>query len=64
MLLRSVSYHEILPHLVMSVFLHRAVNVGGKLARECAIETDQRICSLRYGEMTLVAIEPKVWQPK
>ena len=60
-LLRSASYHEIAPHLVLMAFLHRVVNGGGTLEREYAIGTDRMDLCLRYGAVTL-AIELKVWR--
>lgn len=60
-LLKSVSYHEIAPHLVMMAFLHRVVNGGGSLDREYAIGSDRMDLCLRYGKVTL-AIELKVWR--
>jgi hypothetical protein len=60
-LLRSVSYHEIAPHLVLMAFLHRVANGGGTLDREYAIGSDRMDLCLRYGEMTL-ALELKVWR--
>jgi hypothetical protein len=35
--LSSAAYHEIAPHIVLVVFLHRVVNGGGMLEREYAI---------------------------
>jgi type II secretory pathway predicted ATPase ExeA len=58
-LLRSASYHEIAPHLVLMAFLHRVVNGGGTLEREYAIGRDRMDLCLRYGTVTL-AIELKV----
>lgn len=60
-LLRSASYHEIAPHLVMMAFLHRVVNGGGTLEREYAIGTDRMDMCLRYGDVTL-GMELKVWR--
>ncbi|NJM45066.1 MAG: ATP-binding protein [Alkalinema sp. RU_4_3] len=58
-LLRSASYHEIAPHLVMMAFLHRVINGGGTLEREYAIGSDRMDLCLQYGEVTL-GIELKV----
>jgi type II secretory pathway predicted ATPase ExeA len=52
-LLRSASYHEIAPHLVLMAFLHRVVNGGGTLEREYAIGCDRMDLCLRYGQVTL-----------
>ncbi|NET37410.1 MAG: AAA family ATPase [Cyanothece sp. SIO1E1] len=60
-LLRSASYHEIAPHLVLMAFLHRVVNGGGTLEREYAIGTDRMDLCLRYGAVTL-GIELKIWR--
>jgi AAA-like domain len=60
-LLKSASYPEIAPHLVMMAFLHRVVNGGGTLNREYAIGRDRMDLCLRYGEMVL-GIELKVWR--
>ena len=60
-LLKSASYHEIAPHLVMMAFLHRVVNGGGTLEREYAIGTDRMDLCLCYGTVTL-GIELKVWR--
>ncbi len=62
-LLRSASYHEIAPHLVLMAFLHRVVNGGGTLEREYAIGCDRMDLCLRYGEVTL-GIELKVQRDK
>ena len=58
-LLRSASYHEIAPHLVMMAFLHRVINGGGSLEREYAIGSDRMDLCLKYGNVTL-GIELKV----
>jgi hypothetical protein len=60
-MLKSASYPEIAPHLVMMAFLHRVVNGGGTLEREYAIGRDRMDLCLRYGEMVL-GIELKVWR--
>jgi hypothetical protein len=62
-LLRSVSYHEIAPHIVLMAFLHRVVNGGGTLDREYAIGSDRMDICLRYGKTTL-GIELKVWRDR
>lgn len=62
-LLRSVSYHEIAPHIVLMAFLHRVVNGGGTLDREYAIGSDRMDICLRYGKATL-GIELKVWRDR
>ena len=60
-LLRSVSYHEIAPHLVLMAFLHRVVNGSGTLEREYALGSGRMDLCLRYGQVTL-GIELKVWR--
>jgi hypothetical protein len=60
-LLRSASYHEIAPHIVLMAFLHRVVNGGGTLDREYAIGSDRMDICLRYGKVTL-GMELKVWR--
>lgn len=60
-LLRTASYHEIAPHLVLMAFLHRVVNGGGTLEREYAIGRDRMDLLLRYGAVRL-GIELKVWR--
>jgi type II secretory pathway predicted ATPase ExeA len=60
-LLRSASYHEIAPHIVLMAFLHRVVNGGGTLDREYAIGSDRMDICLRYGKATL-GMELKVWR--
>jgi hypothetical protein len=60
-LLKSASYPEIAPHLVLMAFLHRVVNGGGTLEREYAIGRDRMDLCLRYGHVTL-GIEIKVWR--
>jgi type II secretory pathway predicted ATPase ExeA len=60
-LLKSASYHEIAPHLVLMAFLHRVINGGGTLEREYAIGRDRMDLCLRYGTITL-GIELKVWR--
>ena len=60
-LLRSASYHEIAPHLVMMAFLHRVVNGSGTLEREYALGSGRMDLCLRYGQVTL-GIELKVWR--
>ena len=62
-LLRSTSYHEIAPHIVLMAFLHRVVNGGGTLEREYAIGSDRMDLCLRYRSVTL-GIELKVWREK
>ena len=62
-LLKSASYPEIAPHLVLMAFLHRVINGGGTLEREYAIGRDRMDLCLRYGEVTL-GIELKVWRTK
>ncbi|MDJ0775091.1 MAG: AAA family ATPase [Mastigocoleus sp. MO_167.B18] len=62
-LLRSTSYHEIAPHIVLMAFLHRVVNGGGTLEREYAIGSDRMDLCLRYKTITL-GIELKVWRDK
>jgi hypothetical protein len=61
--LRSVSYHEIAPHIVLMAFLHRVVNGGGTLDREYAIGSDRMDICLRYGKVAL-GIELKVWRDR
>ncbi len=60
-LLRSASYHEIAPHLVLTAFLHRVINGGGTLEREYALGSGRMDLCLRYGQTTL-GIELKVWR--
>jgi hypothetical protein len=60
-LLKSASYHEIAPHIVLMAFLHRVVNGGGTLDREYAIGNDRMDICLRYGKVTL-GMELKVWR--
>jgi type II secretory pathway predicted ATPase ExeA len=60
-LLKSASYHEIAPHIVLMAFLHRVVNGGGTLDREYAIGSDRMDICLRYGSTTL-GMELKVWR--
>jgi hypothetical protein len=62
-LLKSASYPEIAPHLVLMAFLHRVINGGGTLERKYAIGRDRMDLCLRYGQVTL-GIELKVWRPK
>ena len=50
-LLKSASYPEIAPHLVLMAFLHRVINGGGTLEREYAIGRDRMDLCLRYGEV-------------
>jgi AAA-like domain len=60
-LLKSASYPEIAPHLVLMAFLHRVSNGGGTLEREYAIGRDRMDLCLRYGAVIL-GIEIKVWR--
>ena len=60
-MLKSASYPEIAPHLVMMAFLHRVINGGGTLEREYAIGRDRMDLCLRYGT-TILGIELKVWR--
>ena len=60
-MLKSASYPEIAPHLVMMAFLHRVINGGGTLEREYAIGRDRMDLCLRYGTVIL-GIELKVWR--
>ncbi|WP_293132064.1 ATP-binding protein [Microcoleus sp. bin38.metabat.b11b12b14.051] len=62
-LLKSASYPEIAPHLVLMAFLHRVINGGGTLEREYAIGRDRMDLCLGYGEVTL-GIELKVWRTR
>jgi hypothetical protein len=62
-LLKSASYPEIAPHIVLMAFLHRVVNGGGSLDREYAIGSDRMDICLRYGKVTL-GMELKVWREK
>lgn len=62
-LLRSTSYHEIAPHIVLMAFLHRVVNGGGTLEREYAIGSDRMDLCLIFKSVTL-GIELKVWREK
>jgi type II secretory pathway predicted ATPase ExeA len=62
-LLKSTSYPEIAPHLVLMAFLHRVINGGGSLEREYAIGRDRMDLCLRYGTVTL-GIELKVWRTR
>ncbi len=60
-LLKSASYPEIAPHLVLMAFLHRVVNGGGTLEREYALGRDRMDLCLSYGAVIL-GIELKVWR--
>jgi hypothetical protein len=60
-LLGSAPYHEIAPHLVLMVFLHRVVSGGGTLEREYAIGRGRMGLCLRYGAVTL-GMELMVWR--
>jgi hypothetical protein len=60
-LLKSVSYHEIAPHIVLMAFLHRVANGGGRIEREYAIGTRRMDICLRYKSVT-VGMELKVWR--
>jgi ATPase family associated with various cellular activities (AAA) len=60
-LLKSASYPEIAPHLVLMAFLHRVINGGGTLEREYAIGRDRMDLCLRYGS-AILGIELKVWR--
>jgi hypothetical protein len=60
-LLKSASYHEIAPHIVLMAFLHRVVNGDGTLDREYAIGSDRMDICLRYRSKTL-GMELKVWR--
>ncbi len=62
-LLKSASYPEIAPHLVLMAFLHRVINGGGTLEREYAIGRDRMDLCLRYGSVVL-GIELKVWRTR
>jgi hypothetical protein len=62
-LLKSASYPEIAPHLVLMAFLHRVINGGGTLEREYAIGRDRMDLCLRYGSVIL-GIELKVWRTR
>jgi AAA-like domain len=62
-LLKSVSYHEIAPHIVLMAFLHRVANGGGRLEREYAIGTRRMDICLRYKSVT-VGMELKVWRDR
>ncbi|MFM6912992.1 MAG: hypothetical protein ACKPKW_28250, partial [Dolichospermum sp.] len=62
-LLGNTGYHEIAPHIVLMVFLHRVVNGGGVLEREYAIGSDRMDLCLQYKDVIL-GIELKVWRDK
>jgi hypothetical protein len=62
-LLKSTSYPEIAPHLVLMAFLSRVVNGGGTLEREYAIGRDRMDLCMRYGDVVL-GIELKVWRTR
>jgi type II secretory pathway predicted ATPase ExeA len=62
-LLKSASYPEIAPHLVLMAFLSRVANGGGSLEREYAIGRDRMDLCLRYGAVIL-GIELKVWRTR
>ncbi|MFM6517044.1 MAG: ATP-binding protein, partial [Microcystis panniformis] len=62
-LLGNTVYHEIAPHIVLMVFLHRVVNGGGVLEREYAIGSDRMDLCLQYKDVIL-GIELKVWRDK
>lgn len=62
-LLKTTSYHEIAPHIVLMSFLHRVVNGGGTLEREYAIGSGRMDLCLSYKSVTL-GIEIKVWRDK
>jgi hypothetical protein len=62
-LLKSASYPEIAPHLVLMAFLHRVINGGGTLDREYAIGRDRMDLCLSYGDVKL-GIEIKVWRDR
>jgi hypothetical protein len=62
-LLRTASYHEIAPHLVLMAFLHRVVNSGGTIEREYAIGSGRMDLCVRYGTQSL-ALELKVWRDR
>ncbi len=62
-LLRTASYHEIAPHLVLMAFLHRVVNSGGTIEREYAIGSGRMDLCVRYGTQAL-ALELKVWRDR
>lgn len=60
-LLKSASYHEIAPHLVMMAFLHCVVNGNGQIDREYAIGMGRIALCITYGDVQL-AMEMKVWR--
>ena len=60
-MLRTASYHEIAPHLVLMAFLHRVVNGEGVIEREYAIGAGRMDLHLRYRDLTL-GMELKVWR--
>ncbi len=62
-LLKSASYPEIAPHLVLMAFLHRVINGGGTLERESAIGRDRMDLCLRCGQIIL-GMELKVWRTR
>jgi hypothetical protein len=60
-LMRSASYHEVAPHLVLMAFLDRVADGGGSVEREYAIGSGRLDLCLRLGEQAL-AVECKVWR--
>jgi hypothetical protein len=60
-LLRSASYPEIAPHLVLLAWLDRVANGGGRVEREYAIGSGRMDVLLERGDVRM-AFELKVWR--
>jgi hypothetical protein len=61
-LLKTPTYPEIAPHLVLMAFLQRVTNGEGTIEREYAVGTGRVDLCVRYAGKTL-ALELKVWRP-
>ena len=60
-LIRTVSYPEVAPHLILMAFLDRVRNAGGALEREYAVGSGRMDLCLRYGPDAF-AFELKGWR--
>ncbi|MBI4700936.1 MAG: ATP-binding protein [Deltaproteobacteria bacterium] len=67
----GVGYHEVAPQLVLMAFLHRVVNSGGYVDRECGVGRGRIDLCLRWPYLAAggqrqwqrEAVELKVWAP-
>ncbi len=60
-MMRSVPYHEAVPHLVLMAYLQRVINGGERIEREYGAGSSRLDLLLIFGD-ELMAIKVKVWR--